>query len=179
MNRTILALLFTLALTGAAQARGLNHFKASVQAQNNPVLPPVAEETTSADRIAYVSAVNKVDNPGGHVTPLNLVGSKIVSWTHKIEASLNMGILQENCLTTAIYFEARSESPAGATCSGDGYPQPGKYLNLEFHHLRGGLQGRQPLARMPVFFCLRRHSPISSTINEHGRSAREVAALGP
>ena len=113
MNRTILALLFTLALTGAAQACGWNHFKASVQAQNNPVLPPVAEQTKPAHRYTDVSTLKKLDNPGGPVTPLNLAASKIVSWTHKIKNLVDMNVMQENCLTTAIYFEARSESVLG------------------------------------------------------------------
>jgi Cell Wall Hydrolase len=96
MNRKILALLFTVALTctaGAAQACGMNRFNASafgvLAAANNPVLPPVAEQTNG------------------------VVASSIASWTHKIKTFLDTRIIQENCLATAVYFEARSESQLG------------------------------------------------------------------
>ena len=91
MIRTILALLFTIALTGAAQAREDYAFNASAEAvaeaQNNPVLPP----TTGRGDVA----------------------ATITSWTHKIKTFLDPRIIQENCLTTAVYFEARSESMVG------------------------------------------------------------------
>jgi spore germination cell wall hydrolase CwlJ-like protein len=96
MNCKILALLFTVALTstaGAVHACGMNKFNAPVSgvlaAANNPVLPPVAEHTNS------------------------VVASTIVSWTHKIKTFLDTRIIQENCLATAVYFEARSESQLG------------------------------------------------------------------
>jgi spore germination cell wall hydrolase CwlJ-like protein len=97
MNRTILALLFTLALTGPAQACGWNKFDASaeavVEAQNNPVLPPVAEQ---ANQTIYSAGVT----------------STFASWRNKIKTLFDTRI-QEGCLTTAIYFEARSESQLG------------------------------------------------------------------
>ena len=89
MNRTILALIFAVALmgtTGAAQARIENTFNTPaadvIAAANNPVLPPVST-------------------------------SLLLSWTHKIKTFLDTRFIQENCLTTAIYFEARSESELG------------------------------------------------------------------
>ena len=91
MIRTILALLFTIALTGAAQAREGYIFNASaeavVEAQNNPVLPPTAGRGD--------------------------VAATLTSWTHKIKTFLDTRIIQENCLATAVYFEARSESQLG------------------------------------------------------------------
>ena len=91
MIRTILALLFTIALTGAAQAREDYAFNASAEAvaeaQNNPVLPPTAGRGD--------------------------VAATITSWTHKIKTFLDPRIIQENCLATAVYFEARSESMVG------------------------------------------------------------------
>jgi spore germination cell wall hydrolase CwlJ-like protein len=103
MNRTILALLFTVALTGTAQACSWNKFNASAEAvaeaQNNPVLPPVVEQTNRSQHI--------------DATPVNLAASTIMSWTHKIKTLLDTRLIQENCLTTAIYFEARSESELG------------------------------------------------------------------
>ena len=118
MNRTILALLFTIALTGAAQACGWNKFNASAEAvaeaQNNPVRPPVAEQTNRSLHGAHFSTSGKLDNLSGiQATPLNLAASTIMSWTHKIKTFLDTSIIQENCLTTAVYFEARSESELG------------------------------------------------------------------
>jgi spore germination cell wall hydrolase CwlJ-like protein len=118
MNRTILALLFTVALTGAAQACGWNNFNASAEAvagaQNNPVLPPVAEQTNRSQHGAGVSASSTLDNLGDiDGTPLNLAASTIMSWTHKIKTFLDTRFIQENCLATAVYFEARSESQLG------------------------------------------------------------------
>jgi spore germination cell wall hydrolase CwlJ-like protein len=97
MNRTILALLFTFALTGSAQACHWNNFGASAEAvaetQNNPVPPPVAEQ-----------AIETIYSAG--------VTSTFASWRHKIKTLFDTRI-QEGCLTTAIYFEARSESQLG------------------------------------------------------------------
>ena len=117
MNRTILALLFTLALTGPAQACGWNKFDASaeavVEAQNNPVLPPVAEQTNRSQRGTRLAPFGKLDNLGNiHGTPLNLAASAITSWRENIKTFFDTRI-QEGCLTTAIYFEARSESQLG------------------------------------------------------------------
>ena len=117
MNRTFLALLFTLALTGPAQACSWNKFNASaeavVEAQNNPVLPPAAEQTNRSQHRARVAQFSRLDNLGNFSeTPLNLAASAITSWRDKIKTFLDTHI-QENCLTTAIYFEARSESQLG------------------------------------------------------------------
>ena len=83
---------------GAAQACGMNKFNGSaagvLAAANNPVLPPVIEQ---ANRTHYSAGV----------------GSTIASWTHKIKSFLDTRIIQENCLATAVYFEARSESQLG------------------------------------------------------------------
>jgi spore germination cell wall hydrolase CwlJ-like protein len=118
MNRTILALLFAVALTGSAQACGWNNFNASAEAvaevQNNPVLPPVAEQTNRSQHGAGVSAPGTLDNLGDiDGTPVNLAASTIMSWTRKIKTLLDTRFIQENCLTTAVYFEARSESELG------------------------------------------------------------------
>jgi Cell Wall Hydrolase len=117
MNRTFLALLFTLALTGPAQACSWNKFNASaeavVEAQNNPVLPPVAEQTNRNQYRVGVTSFSRLDNLGNiHGTPLNLAASAITSWRDNIKTFFDTRI-QESCLTTAIYFEARSESQLG------------------------------------------------------------------
>ena len=44
---------------------------------------------------------------------MNLAASSIASWTHKVINFVNLRIIEESCLATAIYFEARSESQLG------------------------------------------------------------------
>ncbi|HUQ37370.1 MAG TPA: cell wall hydrolase [Aestuariivirga sp.] len=39
--------------------------------------------------------------------------ARFVSWSHKVKKFVNMDNVQRTCLTTAIYFEARSESALG------------------------------------------------------------------
>jgi hypothetical protein len=118
MNRTIFALLFTVALTGPVWDGGRNSFDASTElvaeVQNKPVLQPLAAQTNHAHRGVVDHASVTLDNLGDiHGTPLNLAASPSVSWTHKIKTFLDTRIIQENCLTTAVYFEARSESMVG------------------------------------------------------------------
>jgi hypothetical protein len=108
MNCKIFALLLAVVLTstaGAAQACGMNKFNAPadavITAANNPVLPPVSASAT-------------LDSAGDvHRTPLNLAASSILSWTHKIKTFFDPRVIGENCLATAVYFEARSESQLG------------------------------------------------------------------
>jgi hypothetical protein len=44
---------------------------------------------------------------------LKLPVAKFISWSHKINDFFGMPHIQQNCLTTAVYFEARSESTLG------------------------------------------------------------------
>lgn len=90
MNGNILALLLSVALTGAAgaaQARGDSRFRASAEmvaeVQNNPVLPPAA------------------------------VHAIIAAWTHTFKTMFDPRTVAKSCLARAVYFEARSESPLG------------------------------------------------------------------
>jgi hypothetical protein len=39
--------------------------------------------------------------------------TKFIAWSHNVKAFLDLPIVQQNCLTTAVYFEARSESSLG------------------------------------------------------------------
>jgi hypothetical protein len=117
MNRTILAVLFTVALTGPVRDGGWKNFDASaeavVEARNDPVLPPVAAQTNHAHRGVVAHASGTPGNLGHiHATPLNLAAFSIVSLRHNIKTFLDTRI-EENCLTTAVYFEARSESMVG------------------------------------------------------------------
>jgi uncharacterized membrane protein len=118
MKRTILALLFTVALTGTAQACGWNNFNGSAKlvsaAAYNSILPLVAEQTNRSQHGAGLSASGMLDSRGEvRGTTLNLAASAIVSWTHKIKTFLHTRIIDESCLAAAVYFEARSESQLG------------------------------------------------------------------
>ena len=97
MNRKILALVFTVALTVTAQDSGWKDFDAPAElvaeVQNTPIMP---------DKLRRI-----------HGTPLNHATSPNGSWTQKIKTFLDTRIIQENCITTAVYFEARSESMVG------------------------------------------------------------------
>ena len=102
MNLKILALLLIIvSLTGTAgtaQACDGKSFNASalgvITVLCNPIPPPVAE------RANY--------NRHGVVTT-----SLILSWVNKIKTIFNSRIAEENCLASAVYFEARSESQRG------------------------------------------------------------------
>ena len=91
MNVKILALLLSVALTGAAEARNDSKFRASAEAvaevQNNPVLPPVAA---------------RID-----------VHAKLAGWKHTFKTMFDPRTVAKSCLARAIYFEARSESMLG------------------------------------------------------------------
>ena len=44
--------------------------------------------------------------------PMNLP-SRFISWSDNVKTVIDMPIIQKNCLTTAVYFESRSESELG------------------------------------------------------------------
>src|SRR5436190_7395081 len=44
---------------------------------------------------------------------LELPPARFISWSHKLKTILGMSLIQQNCLTTGIYFEARSEPVLG------------------------------------------------------------------
>jgi spore germination cell wall hydrolase CwlJ-like protein len=91
MNVKILALMLSVALTGAAEARNDSKFRASAEAvaevQNNPVLPPTAA---------------RID-----------VHAKLAGWKHTFQTMFDPRTVAKSCLARAIYFEARSESMLG------------------------------------------------------------------
>jgi spore germination cell wall hydrolase CwlJ-like protein len=91
MNVKILALMFSVALTGAAEARNDSMFRASAvavaEAQNNPVLPPTAARSD--------------------------VHAKLAAWTHTFKTMFDPRTVAKSCLARAVYFEARSESQLG------------------------------------------------------------------
>jgi spore germination cell wall hydrolase CwlJ-like protein len=91
MKMKILALLLSVALTGAAEARNDSKFRASAEeavaeVQNNRALPPAAARNYSAT---------------------------FAAWTHTFKTMFYPHTLAESCLARAVYFEARSESMLG------------------------------------------------------------------
>ena len=117
MNRAILAMLFTVALTGAAQACGWNNFNASaklVSAATYNSITPLANQTNRSQHGAGLSASDMLDGRGEiRGTTLNFVGSSFTSLTDKIIDFVSLRIIEESCLAAAVYFEARSESQLG------------------------------------------------------------------
>ena len=91
MIRTILALILTIALTGAAQAREGSNLMPRQKRWQRP-------KTIRSYHRRPAAAMSPPHSP---------------SWTHKIKTFLDTRIIQENCLATAVYFEARSESQLG------------------------------------------------------------------
>jgi spore germination cell wall hydrolase CwlJ-like protein len=117
MNGKILALLFAAALTcaaGAAQACGGNTFNTAASgvlaAANNPVLPPVVDKNSRYHHGVFVAASGTLERRG---PALNFAATAINSWSQKIKAFVDRTAAEKSCLTTAVYFEARSESEQG------------------------------------------------------------------
>jgi spore germination cell wall hydrolase CwlJ-like protein len=91
MKMKILALLLSVALTGAAEARNDSKFRASAETvaevQNNGAQPPAAAHADVAARLA--------------------------AWKHSFKTMFYPHTMAESCLARAVYFEARSESILG------------------------------------------------------------------
>jgi hypothetical protein len=91
MKMKILALMLSVALTGAAEARNDSRFRASAETvaevQNNGALPPAA---------VYLK-----------------VRPKLTAWAHTLRTMFTLHTMSESCLARAVYFEARSESTLG------------------------------------------------------------------
>ena len=79
--------------------------------QHNAVLPAVIPHTNPRQVGSSPSERENVRDV--LAMALNLPATKFISWSHKVTTFLSMPLIQQNCLTTAIYFEARSESLLG------------------------------------------------------------------
>jgi spore germination cell wall hydrolase CwlJ-like protein len=90
MKMKILALMLSVALTGAAEARNDSKFRASAETvaevQNNGALPPAAGRNFTAT---------------------------IASWKNTFKTMFDPHTVARSCLARAVYFEARSESQLG------------------------------------------------------------------
>ena len=156
MNRIFLALLFIVALTGTAGDSGWKDFDAPAdllaEVQNNPGLQPGRQTRRRFWRSGPPSGTP--DSLGAiHGTPLNLATAPNASLTHKIKTFLDTRMIQETCLATAVYFEARSESMVGQLAVAMVILNRVKASNSPFLLLRRGLQGCEPPERLPVSFA--------------------------
>ena len=102
MNGKILALSLCVALTifsGAAQAEPGYSFNAPREAvarvETNPIQPS-APLHSDFRQMAVTHA-----------------GARIADWTKTLKTMFDPGMVAQNCLATAVYFEARSESQLG------------------------------------------------------------------
>ena len=150
MNRTIFALLFSVLLTGNAQGCGWNTLNMAAEAvaevQNNP-LPAQASGHSNRQHGERGSAAGQTNT-----TQPKLAISTAMYWTHKIKSFLDTRLIQENCLTTAIYFEARSESQLGQLAVATVILNRVISRTL-IHPFAGSLQGRKPPKRCQFSFA--------------------------
>ena len=87
-------------------------FYSSPLVQSNPVFSPVIEQNKRYHEIRTLSETSKEKLRDFLAVRLNLP-STFISWSRKVKTILTMPVIQQNCLTTAVYFEARSESALG------------------------------------------------------------------
>ena len=81
--------------------------------QTKPQLLGVAEQTNKGQPATVFFPRKRKKFSGILSMPLNLPASRNISWSHKMKTFLAMPVIQQNCLATAVYFEARSESMVG------------------------------------------------------------------
>ena len=85
-----------------------------VKVQSKADVPPVAEQTNNRQPATSFFSPRKREQLSEILNmPSNLPASRFISWSHKMKTFLEMPNIQQNCLTTAVYFEARSESMVG------------------------------------------------------------------
>ena len=121
MNGKILALLFTLALSGAASAAdvgGANKFNRSTEGRlavaYSAMPPESASHVVHYPYSLVAPASGALDSPGeARGLLLNRATSPVRSWMHKITTFFEPRNLAESCMARAVYFEARSESQLG------------------------------------------------------------------
>ena len=88
-------------------------FDASALLPRNTVLPPAAVPVrTSPPEKPFVTEAHKKNFRDFLSMRLSLP-ARFISWSHHVKAFVGMSTLQKNCLTTAVYFESRSESAVG------------------------------------------------------------------
>lgn len=78
-------------------------------------VPPVKPQTAKRENIDSLITARMRETFAGSFEDMLLAvpPAKFVSWSHTIKALIGMPLVQQNCLTTAVYFEARSEPVLG------------------------------------------------------------------
>ena len=87
-------------------------FYSSPLVQSDPAFSPVIEQNKRYHEIRGLSETSREKIRDFLAKRLNLP-STFISWSHKVTTILAIPVIQQNCLTTAVYFEARSESALG------------------------------------------------------------------
>ena len=87
-------------------------FRAPVSAQNHQVLPSITKPTQRNPEIQAVSGMSREKLRDVLAIRFN-IPTTFISWSHKVKTILAAPVIQQNCLATAVYFEARSESALG------------------------------------------------------------------
>jgi hypothetical protein len=78
-------------------------------------VPPVIPQTNQRENIDSVITARMRENFSDNIDDMliTLPTPKFVSWSYTIKTLIGLPLVQHNCLTTAIYFEARSEPVLG------------------------------------------------------------------
>ena len=122
MNRNILSSLFTIALSGTAGAVPLSSSNnwTNMAAGSAPAVyhgsiqPAVAGPAGDLHRRVVAFTSGLPDSPAEDRGPaLNTAATSFLSWTYNMTVSFAQHIVEERCLATAVYFEARSEPEQG------------------------------------------------------------------
>jgi spore germination cell wall hydrolase CwlJ-like protein len=77
------------------------------------VAPTVSRIGQTADRRRVISTRVRESFSDSLDILLSLPPAKFISWSQTIRTAVGMPVMQQNCLTTAVYFEARSEPVLG------------------------------------------------------------------
>jgi hypothetical protein len=84
-----------------------------VDGQFDPVAPTVSRIGQTADRRRVISTRVRESFSDSLDILLSLPPAKFISWSQTIRTAVGMPVMQQSCLTTAVYFEARSEPVLG------------------------------------------------------------------
>ena len=127
----------------------------AVEDQIDPVPPPVVSRTNqNQDRRSVISTRVRKNFSDSRDMVLTLPPAKFISWSHTIKTALGMPRVQHNCLTTAVYFEARSEPLLGQLAVATVILNRVKSSNSSICGVV--YKGASPFQCLPVLLCLRR-----------------------
>ena len=78
-------------------------------------VPPMMPQAARRENRGSLTAARMKENFVGSIEDMlsTLPHAKFVGWSHTLKTLIGMPLVQQNCLTTAVYFEARSEPILG------------------------------------------------------------------